>query len=109
MALCCAPHRALFVDRSSRRLPGSFTFELLCGYSRGMTKRGIAIRFAEDDKVEVAGRKQVLDLLQSLHVMHPRNLPHAVDDFLEVFQVGDFEDYVHAHFPVLAASLYVAD
>src|SRR5258708_34218789 len=41
--------------------------------------------------------------------MHPRNLPHAVDDFLEVFQVGDFEDYVHARLPVLAASFDVAD
>src|SRR5258708_16846280 len=41
--------------------------------------------------------------------MHPRTLPLAVDDFLEVFQVGDFEDYVHAGLSVLAASFDVAD
>ncbi|MGB6678301.1 MAG: hypothetical protein WBE44_16525, partial [Terriglobales bacterium] len=28
-----------------------------------------------------------LDLLQSLHVMHPGNLAHAVDDVFEMFQV----------------------
>ncbi len=54
-------------------------------------------------------QETTLDLLQSLHVMHPRDLPHSVHDFLEVFQVGDFEDYVHAGLAVLAARFYVAD
>src|SRR5437868_3148501 len=50
-----------------------------------------------------------LDFLQSLHVMDPRNLANTVHDFLEVFQVGDFEDYVHAGLAVLAPRFYVAD
>jgi hypothetical protein len=33
-----------------------------------------------------------LDFLQPLHVVHAWNLTDAVDDSLEMFQVGDFED-----------------
>ena len=50
-----------------------------------------------------------LDLLQSLHVMHAGDLADTVHDFLEVFQIGDFEDHVYAGLAVLAASFYVAD
>src|SRR5271165_1097479 len=50
-----------------------------------------------------------LDLLQPLHVMHPGNLPHSVHNFLQVFKVGDLQDYIHAGLPVLAAGLDVAD
>ena len=41
--------------------------------------------------------------------MHAWDLAHAVHDFLEVLEVGNFQDYVHAGLPVLAAGLYVAD
>src|SRR6202162_448869 len=41
--------------------------------------------------------------------MHAGNLADAVDDFLQVFQVGDFEDYVHAGLAILAAGFDVAD
>src|SRR6266478_5639662 len=54
-------------------------------------------------------QETTLDLLQSLHVVDPRDLPHSVHDFLEVFEVGNFEDYVHAGLAVLAASFYVPD
>src|ERR1022692_4953508 len=49
------------------------------------------------------------DLLQSLHVVHAGNLSHSVHDFLEVFQVGDFQDYVYAGLAVLALGFDVAD
>ena len=52
---------------------------------------------------------EALDLLQSLHVMHAGDLADAVHDFLEVFQVGDFQDYVYAGLAVLAAGFDVAD
>ncbi len=41
--------------------------------------------------------------------MHARDLPHSVHNFLEVFQVEDFQDYVHAGLAVLAAGFDVAD
>src|SRR4030081_2084030 len=41
--------------------------------------------------------------------MHAGDLADTVHDFLEVFQVGDFQDYVYAGLAVLAASFYVAD
>src|ERR1700693_3102833 len=40
--------------------------------------------------------------------MHAGDLADAVDDFLQVFQVGDFEDYVHAGLAILAAGFAVA-
>jgi hypothetical protein len=41
--------------------------------------------------VSTAGRThEALDLLQSLHVVDAGDLADAIDDFLEVFQVGDF-------------------
>jgi hypothetical protein len=61
MALCCAPQRALFPDRS-----GSLDWQVLTadrGHSQerasvvtlvGLPKGGIAIRFAEDDNFEVS-------------------------------------------------------
>src|SRR6266851_5485342 len=60
--------------------------------------------------VSTSGRThEALDFLQSLHVMHPGDLADTVHDFLEVFQVGDFEDYIYAGLAVLATSFYVAD
>ena len=56
-----------------------------------------------------ASRALLLDFLQSLHVMHAGNLADTVDDFLQVFQVGDFQDYIYAGLAVLAAGFYVAD
>src|SRR5260370_40865278 len=41
--------------------------------------------------------------------MYAGNLSYAVHDFLQVFQVGDFQDYVHAGLAVLTAGFYVAD
>src|SRR3981189_3454131 len=41
--------------------------------------------------------------------MHAGDLADTVHDFLEAFQVGDFQDYVYAGLAVLAASFYVAD
>src|SRR6266478_7526107 len=55
------------------------------------------------------GAPTTLDFLQSLHVVNAWDLPNTVHDFLEVFEVGDFEDYVHAGLAVLAARFYVAD
>src|SRR5208282_5215663 len=51
----------------------------------------------------------LLDLLQSLHVVDSGDLPDAVDDFLEMFQVGDFQDYVYAGSAVLATGFHAAD
>jgi hypothetical protein len=51
----------------------------------------------------------LLDLLQSLHIMHPRNLTHAIDDGLQVLEVGDFEDHVDAGLSVAGAGLDVTD
>src|SRR5271165_3837035 len=50
-----------------------------------------------------------LNLLQSLHVMHAGNLSYAVDDLLQVFEVGDVEDYIDAGLAVLAAGFHAAD
>src|ERR1700676_1526947 len=51
----------------------------------------------------------LLDFLQSLHVMHARDLADTVHDLLKMFQVGDFQHHVYAGLPVLAASFDVAD
>jgi len=53
--------------------------------------------------------KQDLDLLQPLHIVHARNLAHTVNDRLQVFEVGDFEDYVDAGLAVTGAGFDVAD
>src|ERR1700690_1990568 len=50
-----------------------------------------------------------LDLLQSLHVVHAGNLPHTVDDLLQMFQVGDVEHHVDAGLAVVAAGFHAAD
>ena len=70
MALCCAPQRALFLDRFRRRGWQLLTEDRGHRQDRasvvtlvGLPKGGSAVRFAEDDKVEVtAGEKQVLPL-----------------------------------------------
>ena len=61
MALCCAPQRALFPDRPRRLDSQVLTADR--GHSQerasvvtlvGLPKGGIAVRFAEDDNVEVS-------------------------------------------------------
>ena len=47
--------------------------------------------------------------MQSLDVVDAGDLADSVHDFLKVFEVGDFEDYVDAGLAVLAAGLHVAD
>src|SRR6266853_1236250 len=41
--------------------------------------------------------------------MHAGDLADTVHDFLEVLEVGDFQDYIYAGLAVLATSFYVAD
>src|SRR5271163_679563 len=48
-----------------------------------------------------------LDLLQSLHVMHPGNLAHAVDDVFEMFQVSNIENDIDVSLPIRTAYLHI--
>src|SRR6266550_1723176 len=50
-----------------------------------------------------------LDLLQPLHIVHTRNLAHAVDDSLQVLEVGDFQYNVDTGLTVAGAGLDVPD
>ncbi len=50
-----------------------------------------------------------LDFLQALDVVDAGDLADSVHDFLEVFQVGDFQDHVDAGLAVLAAGFHAAD
>lgn len=43
------------------------------------------------------------DLLQALYIVDTGYLSDSVDDSLEVFQVGNFEDYIHIGLAVFAA------
>src|SRR5581483_8474602 len=47
--------------------------------------------------------------LQSLHIMHTRDFPHAVDDVFEVLQVFDFDHDIHIGLTVFGAGADVAD
>src|SRR6476661_3365988 len=50
-----------------------------------------------------------LDLLQSLHIAHARNLPQAVDDRFQVFEITDIEDDLDHRLTVCGAGFDVAD
>jgi hypothetical protein len=66
------------------------------------------LRAGEGLTLEVANRQLKdsvvhLYLLQPLDVVYSRNLPHAVDNLLQVLQVGDFEHHVDYGLSVRAA------
>src|SRR6267378_28875 len=84
---------------------------ILLVYSAYVTRfpRRDATRRGKPRLSQAEGTREALDFLQSLHVVDAGNLPHSVHDFLEVFQVGDFQHHVYAGLAVLAASFYVAD
>ena len=50
-----------------------------------------------------------LNFLQSLHVVDAGDLADAVHNFLEMLEVGDFQDHIHLGLSVLAVGLNVAD
>ncbi len=53
--------------------------------------------------VDVWNQEFASDLLQSLDVVDAGDLADAVDYFLKVFQVRDFQDYVYVGLAVLGA------
>src|SRR5438105_15145926 len=57
------------------------------------------------DSVEVVA----LNFLQTLNLVHARNLAHSVDDVFQMLQVGNIEHYVDIGSPVGGARLDVAD
>src|SRR6266481_5769110 len=50
-----------------------------------------------------------LDLLQSLHIVYAGNLADAVNDVLQVLQVGDIEDDIDVRLAIAGAGFDVAD
>src|SRR5580693_10644195 len=52
---------------------------------------------------------QPLNLLQSLYVVNPGNLAHAVDDVFQMLEVGNIENDIDVCLPIRAANLHIPD